>query len=76
MVKRLRYVPLKKVFVPNLGSRMFFADKAVKIQAQTDKKECLYPLLLDNHVLIDQWMIDFKPERQFYVFPIEPTYQY
>lgn len=31
---------------------------------------------LDNHVLIDQWMIDFKPERQFYVFPIEPTYQY
>lgn len=31
---------------------------------------------LDNHVLIDQWMIDFKPERQFYVFPVEPTYQY
>lgn len=25
---------------------------------------------LDEHVVIDQWMIDFKPDRQFYLFPI------
>ncbi|MBV7530857.1 glycosyl hydrolase 115 family protein [Chitinophaga sp. sic0106] len=25
---------------------------------------------LDNHVVVDQWMIDFKPERQFYMFPV------
>lgn len=30
---------------------------------------------LDNHVLIDQWMIDFNKDRQFYVFPIKPYYQ-
>lgn len=29
---------------------------------------------LDDHVLIDQWMIDFKPERAFYVFPVNPVY--
>lgn len=26
---------------------------------------------LDKHVVIDQWMLDFKPNRKFYVFPIE-----
>ena len=25
---------------------------------------------LDNHVVVDQWMIDFKPRRKFYVFPV------
>lgn len=25
---------------------------------------------LDDHVVVDQWMIDFKPERQFYMFPV------
>ncbi len=24
---------------------------------------------IDNHVIVDQWMIDFKPNRKFYVFP-------
>ena len=26
---------------------------------------------LDDHIIIDQWMIDYKPDRQFYMFPIE-----
>lgn len=30
---------------------------------------------LDNHVIIDQWMIDFKMNRQFYVFPTKATYE-
>ncbi|WP_218588072.1 glycosyl hydrolase 115 family protein [Chitinophaga jiangningensis] len=25
---------------------------------------------LDNHVVVDQWMIDFMPDRQFYMFPV------
>ena len=25
---------------------------------------------LDKHVVVDQWMIDFKPERSFYMFPV------
>lgn len=27
---------------------------------------------LDDHVVIDQWMIDFRPDRKFYVFPVKP----
>ena len=30
---------------------------------------------LDNHILLDQWMIDFNPERSFYVFPVMPSYE-
>ena len=37
-------------------------------------KHTLSITALDVHVLIDQWMIDFKPDRMFYVFPVQPTY--
>ncbi len=26
---------------------------------------------LDNHIVVDQWMIDYKPNRKFYLFPVE-----
>lgn len=26
---------------------------------------------LDDHIVVDQWMIDFNPDRKFYMFPIE-----
>lgn len=26
---------------------------------------------LDKHVVIDQWMLDFKKDRKFYLFPLE-----
>lgn len=29
---------------------------------------------LDPHVVLDQWMLDTNRERQFYVFPIAPSY--
>ena len=25
---------------------------------------------LDDHIIFDQWMVDFQPERQFYLFPL------
>jgi hypothetical protein len=25
---------------------------------------------LDDHIIMDQWMIDFKPGRKFYVIPV------
>ncbi|MCR4823960.1 MAG: glycosyl hydrolase 115 family protein [Bacteroidales bacterium] len=25
---------------------------------------------LDDHILFDQWMVDFQPERKFYLFPL------
>ena len=40
----------------------------------TKGKHTLSITALDDHVLIDQWMIDFKPDRMFYVFPVQPTY--
>jgi hypothetical protein len=27
---------------------------------------------LDDHIIADQWMIDFKPNRKFYVIPVVP----
>ncbi len=32
-------------------------------------KHTLVIKALDNHILIDQWMLDFAPNRQFYVIP-------
>lgn len=34
-------------------------------------KHTLTVTALDNHVVVDQWMIDFKGNRSFYVFPVE-----
>ena len=28
---------------------------------------------LDEHIIVDQWMIDYEPDRRFYLFPIEPA---
>ena len=25
---------------------------------------------LDDHIIMDQWMLDYKPSRQFYLFPV------
>ncbi len=27
---------------------------------------------LDDHIILDQWMLDFNRNRKFYVFPVEP----
>lgn len=29
---------------------------------------------LDDHILLDQWMIDYDTDRLFYMFPIQPAY--
>ena len=29
---------------------------------------------LDNHIVLDQWMLDFDKTRKFYLFPIKPAY--
>lgn len=34
-------------------------------------KHTLTITALDKHVVVDQWMLDFKPDRKFYVFPVE-----
>lgn len=37
----------------------------------TKGKHTLTVTALDNHIVLDQWMIDFKPDRKFYVFPVK-----
>ena len=41
----------------------------------TKGKHTLTITALDDHIVIDQWMIDFKPDRKFYVFPLEPAFK-
>ncbi len=38
-------------------------------QYMTKGKHTLVLTALDDHVVIDQWMLDFKPNRRFYLFP-------
>jgi len=37
-------------------------------------KHTLVITALDNHVVVDQWMLDFKPQRSFYLFPLDASY--
>lgn len=40
----------------------------------TRGKHTLTLTALDDNVVIDQWMLDFKPDRKFYTFPLEAAY--
>lgn len=37
-------------------------------------KQTLTITALDEHVIIDQWMLDFQKDRKFYVYPVKPNY--
>lgn len=41
--------------------------------ALTKGRHTLTVRALDPHVVLDQWMLDFRPDRKFYVFPVEPA---
>ena len=41
----------------------------------TKGKHTLVITALDNHVVVDQWMLDFKPDRSFYLFPLAASYK-
>ncbi len=38
----------------------------------TEGKHTLTITALDDHIVLDQWMLDYKKDRQFYVFPLRP----
>ncbi|MFT4092753.1 MAG: glycosyl hydrolase 115 family protein [Niabella sp.] len=40
----------------------------------TPGKHTLKITAIDDHVVIDQWMLDFNRDREFYVFPVKPGY--
>ena len=37
----------------------------------TGDNHTLVIIALDDHIVIDQWMIDYKPDRSFYMFPVK-----
>lgn len=39
----------------------------------TKGKHTLAIKALDNHIIVDQWMVDFAPDRKFYVIPVEKS---
>ncbi len=41
--------------------------------ALTKGRHTLTVRALDPHVVLDQWMIDFRPDRKHYVFPVAPA---
>ena len=45
------------------------ALKQMKVKASKGR-HTLKIKALDDHVIIDQWMLDFKPNRKFYVIPV------
>ncbi|MGC4235269.1 MAG: glycosyl hydrolase 115 family protein [Niabella sp.] len=56
--------------------RNVLRGQAVKTtgHAITAGKHTLKITALDDHVVIDQWMLDFNKDRKFYAFPVNPDY--
>lgn len=69
---------IKEPFRSEQWKRNVLRGQAIKdIPVTLDKKgkHRLTITALDHHVVVDQWMLDFNKERQFYVFPIVPNYE-
>ncbi len=47
------------------------AVRDLKVKGLKAGKHTLVIKALDNHVVIDQWMLDYDENRQFYLFPVE-----
>ena len=62
---------LKEKFRSEGWKRNVLRGQAVKtFNVHLDKGvHTLTVTALDHHIVLDQWMIDFIPDRQFYVFP-------
>ncbi len=47
------------------------AVRELKLDALKAGNHTLVIKALDPHVLVDQWMIDYNPNRKFYLFPVK-----
>jgi hypothetical protein len=45
------------------------ALKQTPVKVSTKGKHTLKIKALDDHIIADQWMLDFKKDRRFYVIP-------
>ncbi|MDR1632517.1 MAG: glycosyl hydrolase 115 family protein [Dysgonamonadaceae bacterium] len=64
-------ISLKEPFRSEQWKRNVLRGQAVKTTKHHLKKgkHTLTITALDNHIVVDQWMLDFDAERKFYVFP-------
>ena len=67
---------LKEPFRSERWKQNVLRQQAVReLPAKVSKgKHTLTIKALDNHIVLDQWMLDFDMKRKFYVFPIKPNY--
>lgn len=47
------------------------AVKSLKLNGLTSGRHTLKIEALDHHIVVDQWMLDFNPQRKHYLFPVE-----
>ena len=64
---------LKEPFRSERWKQNVLRQQAVReLPAKVSKgKHTLTIKALDNHIVLDQWMLDFDTSRKFYVFPVE-----
>jgi hypothetical protein len=65
-------ISLKEKFRSDFWKQSVLRGQALKkTPVKVSKgKHTLKIKALDDHIILDQWMIDFKPSRKFYVIPV------
>jgi hypothetical protein len=66
------FISLKEKFRSDFWKLSVLRGQALKQTAVklTKGDHTLKIKALDDHIIMDQWMIDFKPGRKFYVIPV------
>lgn len=66
-------ISLKEKYRSEFWKKSVLRGQALKQTPVTVKagKHTLRIKALDEHIIIDQWMVDFNKERQFYVIPVD-----
>ncbi len=66
-------ISLKEKYRSEFWKKSVLRGQALKQTPVTVKagKHTLRIKALDDHIIIDQWMLDFQKNRQFYVIPVE-----
>ncbi len=67
-------ISLKEKFRSETWKQNVLRGQALKTTPVKVKKgsHTLRIKALDDHIILDQWMLDFKPGRKFYVIPVNP----
>jgi hypothetical protein len=65
-------ISLKEKFRSDFWKQSVLRGQALKLLPVkvTKGDHTLRIKALDDHIILDQWMLDFKPDRKFYVIPV------